>query len=563
MNSTRRAPQNAVIALFAAAWFGLHPASAETVNYIIQRGDLYATLGVVGGLALYCSWPRGRKWGLYLVPVVLGGLSKQTALAFPAILLGYVLFFESDSFRGTKWIRILLQCLPAFVVCVAVAIFEVAMTPQSFVAGAASRMEYWMTQPIVSVHYFKSFFLPTELTADTDRQAVNSIFSDAFIIGLAFLFIVVMAIRCSSRTRQMRPVAFGLWWFLIAMLPTAMIPLAEVENDHRMFFPFVGLALASSWALALFVEKIMQRLAWRAAGRAFVTGGALCLLGTCAYGAHLRNEVWRTEESLWRDVTIKSPHNGRGLMNYGLTLLAKGNSQAAYDYFQKASVYTPNYSLLEINLGISSGELKRDSEAEQHFQRAISLSPEDSQSYSFYGRWLYGRGRVSEAIVSLSKSASLNVADLAPRSTLMAIYSQQSDWIHLRQVANEVLQVTPHDPDALRYFELAGKAKAETARPVPAVKAARTAENYVDLSLEHYKNGRYELCLHAAEEALKLRPDYPEAYNNIAAAYQALGHWDEAIHAAQQALTLKPDFQLARNNMAYAISKKDSLTAQK
>jgi hypothetical protein len=33
--------------------------------------------------------------------------------------------------------------------------------------------------------------------------------------------------------------------------------------------------------------------------------------------------------------------------------------------------------------------------------------------------------------------------------------------------------------------------------------------------------------------------------------------WDEAISAAQSALRLKPDFQLARNNLAWAISQKN------
>jgi tetratricopeptide (TPR) repeat protein len=67
---------------------------------------------------------------------------------------------------------------------------------------------------------------------------------------------------------------------------------------------------------------------------------------------------------------------------------------------------------------------------------------------------------------------------------------------------------------------------------------------------------RFEDCAHAAEQALKLRPNYAEAYNNIAAANQSMGRWDDAIEAAQQAIRLKPDFQLARNNLAYARSQK-------
>jgi tetratricopeptide (TPR) repeat protein len=52
---------------------------------------------------------------------------------------------------------------------------------------------------------------------------------------------------------------------------------------------------------------------------------------------------------------------------------------------------------------------------------------------------------------------------------------------------------------------------------------------------------------------LQLRSDYAEAYNNIAAGHQALGEWDEAIAAAQEAIRLRPDFQLARNNLAWSL----------
>src|ERR1051326_5706235 len=205
-----------------------------------------------------------------------------------------------------------------------------------------------------------------------------------------------------------------------------------------------------------------------------------------AYGAHVRNEVWRSEESLWKDVTVKSPHNGRGLMNFGLTQMAKGNSLAAYDYFQRATIYTPNYSVLEINLGVAAGQLNRDAEAEQHFRRGITLAPEESQSYSFYGQWLQRRGRIPEAISILTRSAALNPADLAPRSTLMLIYSQQSDWIHLQQVADEVLAVVPGDTGALRYAEVARNGRTALPRMQLGATAVPTAETYVDLSLTQY-----------------------------------------------------------------------------
>jgi len=75
-------PANRWAALIAASLYGVHPAIAETVNYVIQRGDLYSTLGVIAALVVYVSMPQWRKSGLYLVPVALALLSKPPALVF-------------------------------------------------------------------------------------------------------------------------------------------------------------------------------------------------------------------------------------------------------------------------------------------------------------------------------------------------------------------------------------------------------------------------------------------------------------------------------------------------
>jgi tetratricopeptide (TPR) repeat protein len=551
-------PYNRTVALVAVAWYGLHPANAETVNYIIQRGDLYCTLGIVAGLVLYAYWPGGRKWGIYLLPVVVGALSKAIALVFAPILFVYILLFETGHGEGGRSLRRAARaCLPAVLVCVALAVFQAAMTPKAFESGAGSRIHYWLTQPIVALHYFKSFFLPTELSADTDRQLVGSLFSEASVIGLAFLCALVLAIRHTIGKRETRPIAFGLLWFLIALVPTALFPLAEVENDHRMFFPFVGLVLAVCSAGAAFLEGSPSTLRRRVA-----LAGACCLLVAYAYGTHVRNEVWRTEESLWHDVTEKSPRNGRGLMNYGLTQLSKGNTIVANNYFEQAAALMPNYSTLEINRGVALGVLRRDAEAEQHFRRAMTLAPADSQPYFFYGRWLQGQGRTPEAISILSRSAAINPADLDPRYSLMAIYAQQSNWASLKGVADEVLHLAPGDAEARRYFAMAQNANASVTTAEQLAGAQPTAENYVNLSLLYNQTGRYEDSIRAAKEALKLRPNFAEAYNNIAAGNESLGRWDEAIAAAQEAVRLKPDFQLARNNLSYATAQK-ALAAQR
>ena len=59
------------------------------------------------------------------------------------------------------------------------------------------------------------------------------------------------------------------------------------------------------------------------------------------------------------------------------------------------------------------------------------------------------------------------------------------------------------------------------------------------------------------------RPGYAEAWNNIAAAYNSMSRWDEGISACQEAIRLKPDFQLARNNLAWAVDEKQKSDVQR
>jgi tetratricopeptide (TPR) repeat protein len=525
-------------ASFATALFALHPAVAETVNYIIQRADLYSTLGVVASLVTWIYFPGMRRYGVYLLPLAAAVLSKPPAIVFPVILFLYVWLFEEVDPRAA-----LRHSIPSLLTVLALGWLSSAMAPSTFVPGAFSAYGYRITQPIVIFRYFRTFFLPTGLTADTDRLPFDSIFDGDALFGFVFVIgLLYTAIRMTRRS-ETRPVAFGLFWFLLAVLPTSVFPLAEVENDHRMFFPFVGLALSSSWVLALWLSS-------RPARRGIASAACVVLLLIFAAGTWQRNRIWRTEESLWYDVTLKSSRNGRGLMNYGLTQMSKGETPRALDYFQRALVYNPNYYVLEVNLGVANGALHNDAEAERHFARAIQLAPTEAVPQYYYAVWLRGKGRLSEAIRDLNTAITNNPTYLEAPHLLMDIYTQQQEANALRQTAWETLERFPSDPASLSWL-----AAADTLKP--------SAETYLNQSLTFYQQGKFEESIQAAREALKLRPDYSDAWNNIAAAYNSESRWDEGISAALQAIRFKPDNQLAKNNLAWAIQQKQRASRTK
>ncbi len=550
-DSARPDPANTHVALFATALYGLHPAIAETVNYIVQRAELYSTLGVIAGLLIYIARRDLRRYGLYLLPVALALLAKPPALVFPLILFLYVFLFEGEPHRGRLG-EAAKASIPSIAVTTALMMLQSAMTPSTYAGGATSGFAYRITQPFVALHYCLEFFLPLWLSADTDRQPFNTAWSAEAVLGFAFAIAIIAAAVWLARRRETRPIAFGIYWFILALLPTSLFALAEVENDHRMFFPFVGLALSVSWSVALVVYR-MRPAPWRSYA---ITAVAACVLIACGAGVYARNAVWRSEESLWFDVTKKSPKNGRGLMNYGLTQMSKGDIQPALDYFERAAVFTPYYSTLEINLAIANGALGRDREAESHFRQAISLAPADAQTHFYYGRWLREKRRTEEAIRELQIAESMNPSDLNSKYPLMQIYAERRSWAQLKEVANAVLAILPGDASATGYLKRAESGGDDVADAQKAAETQPTPEAYLELSLRYHRAGKYRESVEAAKQALRLKPDYAEAYNNMAAAYEELSMWDEAIAAAQEAIRLRPGFTLAQNNLAWSLSQK-------
>ncbi len=545
-------PRARYAALAAAAWYGLNPVCAETINYIVQRADLYVALSMVAGITTYAALPRARRWRLYLLPPALGVLCKPTALIFPALLALYLVFCEPE-----RWTGIVRRSAPAVAAAAAMGALQSYMTPRSFSGGGAALYNYVITQPRVSLHYFLSFFLPAGLSADTDRKAYETMWNDSVFLGFLFLAALLAAAAAAARVPRTRPIAFGLLWFLIAQIPTAVFPLAEVESDHRMFLPAIGLALAVTWGGVL----LWDRWAPRGATPRIAIAATVCLLLVYAAAAYQRNEVWRTEESLWLDVTRKSPNNGRGLMNYGLTQMKKGEYQTALAYFDRAAAFTPNYSILEINLGIVNGSLNRDQKAEAHFRRALSLTPNDSLAHHYYARWLKTKGRTTEAVAHLREAIRANPADPEPRYLLLEIHADAKNWSELQVLADDTFRHLPGDAKVMGFLTLREQTRGEVAQAEERAKQSPTPENLLQLSLLYHQAGQFADCIRAAREAIRLRPDYAEAYNNIAAGHEALGQWDEAIAAATQALRIKPDYALARNNLVYAEQQKKSAAA--
>ncbi|MEN6439307.1 MAG: tetratricopeptide repeat protein [Syntrophobacter sp.] len=449
-------------ALPGTAFYMLHAANAETVNYISAQSDLLSTLFMAASLLLYISRPGLRKYCLYLVPAGLAVITKEVSIIFPLLLLAYILLFESDppsdeapyTQERARLKRALLMIAPSLIVCCALMLLSSVMLPKTYTPSTTSRLEYILAQPFVIVHYFNTFLLPMNLSADTDWKPLTNPFDDRVLTGIIFIAALAILAVIAARKQRTRPISFGLIWFLAGVLPpsSGVVPLAEVMNDHRMFLPFIGLAMSSTWGVSLAINRRWESIRNSLAMRAAIVLLISAVLAGHAYGTYQRNKVWNNDESLWLDVTRKSPANPRGLMNYGLTQLHKGDARKALDYFNKALLYSPAYSYLHVNIAIARAHLGEHAIAEAHFKRALELNQNYHGAYYFYARFLNDRNRIPEAIPLLRKSIALSPGFTESRYLLMQILASMGNTAGLREAAQDTLKYFPEDPAARFYL---------------------------------------------------------------------------------------------------------------
>jgi len=527
LDRIQASPTNDYLALSVGAIFGLLTANAETVNYIIQRAEIEAGLFILAGFVAYLHGGFWRKWHLYMVFPVIGFFAKEIAFMFAPLLLVYLLIIEEEVnlirfYHRPEWRKVMQairKAVPAFIVTLIFGLLYAKLLPDTFSTGSSDRWAYLITQPFVIGHYVLTFFVPYNLSADTDWTTFSSLADPRVWIGVAVVgALLLIALRCSTH-RDTRPVSFGLLWFFITLAPTSsVIPLAEVLNDHRCFIPYMGLTIAVVFGVHYLLKRYFHTAIRRASTRKAMWIVFLLVLTANAYGVHERNKVWRDDVSLWKDVTEKSPGNGRGFMNYGLALMARGDYALAEANFLQAMKLAPDYSLVYVNLGILNQSIGEDAAAEQYFQTATRTATVDHQAYYYYGKFLYESGRLDEARNQLEMGLRLHPGD---HRTLQLLHAVNN----------------PQDAEV-----------AEAARKIA------NAAKFLNLSLTYFNEGKYEDCIEAAERALEFDPNYAAAYNNIGIANVRLGRYAEGITAYRKALELQPDYELAKNNLAEAVA---------
>lgn len=520
LDAARPSPRNLWIALAAATIASVHTVNTETMNLLSSRSEELSAIATLAAFLMIQHSPRARRWHLYLIPIAIGALAKAQIVIFAPLLLIYLVLIEGRSARKkATWMAV----VPSSIAGVALLALLNRMNAPEWIPGGASKWHYFLTQGYAWLHYTRLFFVPIGLTADTDLRPFENWYDPRALIGFAFVIALLALIRFLARRDGMRPAAFGLAWYAVALVPTSSIyPLAEVVNEHRVFLPYMGLALAIVFVL----DALLPRRAF-----AGVVIAAILALGI---GAWTRNKVWLSEESLWKDTIEKSPRNGRALFSYGLTQMTKGNYATAKNYYDRAEKVEPAYPVLEINMGINEGALGNAVAAEQHFKRALAMR-DDVDAHFYYARWLVSAGRAPEAIAHLTAATRIDPARFEPRTLLIKLYTASGNDVERDRL--ERLEIS-YDPSDLR------------------VSLCTSDRDCFEKGLPQIGSKQFLNAAVLNREAVRYNPNDGDAWTNLGWSLAQLGLDDDAESAFRRAIALQPGDERALNNLAWLKSGK-------
>jgi hypothetical protein len=415
--ATRDAGRRAtVVGAVAALIFAAHPLATQAVTYLIQRTASLAALLELGAIVL---WLRAREgagrltWAGSLACALLAAFTKEMSVALP-LLIGMLEVMLPAPPRSQPVKRAaagspavasprrdvgarVLRVAPYFVVWIAL-LATMSLPTAHRIAGVAGfretsdipRLTYFLTELTVLPRYLRLFLWPGGQSLDP--AVPLHAHPDTVVILGALILAVVSVMAFMVRPRQPL-VTLGWLWFLIAILPeSSLFPIRDVMVEHRMYLPLAGLAIAAADALVIAFPR--RPAAWLAPAAITVA----LIIATFA-----RNQVWRSEMSLWSDVIAKAPGNTRGYDNRGLAYEAEGNTpQAEADYRHAIALdSTDVYSLS--NLGKLYGEQGRLREGLPVLLQAVRVDPNFAPARTNLGLTWMALGDTAKALQAWKK----------------------------------------------------------------------------------------------------------------------------------------------------------------
>lgn len=253
--------------------------------------------------------------------------------------------------------------------------------------------------------------------------------------------------------------------------------------------------------------------------RTAATSGDAVANAMLAWLLHREGDLDEAEMFARRAIAI-DPGDGQTAARLGAILMDKGAPLEAVEYFQLASLATPESAELHNDLGNAFAALDRVEEAEAALRKALSLNADLAPIHNNLGNILKQAGKPSGAIAAYRAALRLEPTYAEAENNLAIVL----------QTLGDIETAVSHYRHAI---ELS-----------PGFAAA-----YTHMGTALAAQGRLQEAVAAHKAAIDLTPELADAHNNLAIVLKDRGALAEAEAAYRQAMELKPTDAAVYSNL--------------
>jgi len=376
--------------LVVAALFALHPLNVESVAWAAERKNVLSMLFcllTVGAYGWYVRRPGIVRYSIAALLFALGLAAKPMIVTLPCALL-LLDYWPLGRVEGSNansrvpspaqhsWVWLFVEKAPLFALSAASSAITLYAQRQSMPTTEALPLAQRVGNGIYSyAMYLWKAFWPTHLAAFYPHQGSRlAVWEIA--ISLTFLLAISVLVWWQRRSRPYLLV--GWFWFLGNLVP--VIGIVQVGDqamaDRYMYLPLIGIFVMLVWGVS-----DLAAVKWGRESVRPLAAAALVIIVALSFLTVRQIGTWRSSNDLWlhalqvtKDNYVAEDYIGSALLVETYESTGQRYSDEATAHFRNALRINPYDAISHLNVGADYHEHGRLQEAIEQYSETLKCT---------------------------------------------------------------------------------------------------------------------------------------------------------------------------------------------
>jgi len=545
---------NTNLAFLTALFYLIHPINGIVVNYIsasVFSLQVICMLGTI--LLLWESLERKNNRTLYFLSLLCSFLSlfwHESGMMVPLYVSVVVVLFRDGPYK-TKAV----QLFPYYLIVFSYIIFRhfFLSTNDSILKLMAL---FHMTLGVYLASLFRIFswyitrlFYPQGIVIEWAPVLHQNIFWD--ILGAISMLLLFLLLFWSFAKEKICRLA--VIWILIGFVPACLaafrLPNVGVYIEpHWFIFSSIGFFILAAY-FCLMILGHSKKL-----GLVLLF---IVIFTWCAV-SHAYNKLWSDQKTYALFWSRQVPNLKWTFFYLANAYQKEGAFKEARKYYQRALVGDPSDIEIYNNLGFMDAQYGHGKEAELNFRKVLNFNPFSAAAYNNLGNLYQQQGQWKKAEEYFNRSLILNPLLIEPRRSLASIFLANSEYMKATGLCLKNLDIVKDDPGTLfllidiyiheKYFINIKKYAYRL------INDENDPEILTNLGVTMSRNNFFSIAIDSYIKAMRVGPDYKDAYFNAGTLLANMGKYDKAILVWQIGLKIDPLDQRFKTSIAKAMT---------